>query len=106
MLSSQHKEDIVSNRYIVKEKIEVLIPCGRRRIAIGGHTEDKNNSMAILRHISKLLKTRRNTSLTWIPPNSRIKYISPDIQNKIIEINGEMVREKLQERVISLNTLP
>ena len=105
MLSSQHKEDIASNRYIVKEKIEVLIPCGRRRIAIGGHTENKNNSMAILRHISKLLKTRRNTSLTWIP-HSRIKYTSPDIQNKIIEINGEMVREKLQERVISLNTLP
>ena len=32
-----------------------------------GHTEDKNNSMAILRHtfcISKVLKTRRNTTVS------------------------------------------
>jgi hypothetical protein len=53
MLSSQHKEEISRKRYIVKETIDVLIPYGRQNIAIGGHTEDKSNYMAILRHVSK-----------------------------------------------------
>jgi hypothetical protein len=51
MLSSQHKEEIGRKRYIVKETIDVLIPYGRQNIAIGGHTEDKSNYMAILRHV-------------------------------------------------------
>jgi hypothetical protein len=58
MLSSQNKEDIARNKHIVKEISDVLLLCSRQNIAIrgGGHTEDKNNSMAILRHVSKLLK--------------------------------------------------
>jgi hypothetical protein len=59
MLSSQQKEDSARIRPIVKEIIDVLILCGPQNIAIGrGNTEDKSNSMAILRHVSK---TRRNT---------------------------------------------
>jgi hypothetical protein len=61
MLSSQQKEDSARIRPIVKEIIDVLILCGPQNIAIGrggGKTEDKSNSMAILRHVSK---TRRNT---------------------------------------------
>ena len=57
MLSSQHKEAIARNKYIVKEIIDVLLLCSRQNMQLeGGHTEDKNNSMAILRHVSKLLK--------------------------------------------------
>ena len=59
MLSSQHKEDIARNKYIVKEIIDVLLLCSRQNIAIreeGGHTEDKNNSMAMMRLVPKLLK--------------------------------------------------
>ena len=48
MLSSQQKEDIV------KEIIDVLILFGCQNIAIRrGHTVDKGNSMAVLRHVSK-----------------------------------------------------
>ena len=59
----------------------------------GWHTEDKSNSMAILRHVSKhdeILQYHLDNPV----PNSRIKYTSPDIQKKIIEISGEMVGEK------------
>jgi hypothetical protein len=58
MLSSQHKEDIARNKYFVKEIIDVLLLCSRQNIAIrgGGHTEDKNNSMAMMRLVPKLLK--------------------------------------------------
>ena len=36
MLSSQHKEDIATNRHIVKEIIDVLILCDHQYIAIVG----------------------------------------------------------------------
>ena len=47
--------------------------------------------MAILRHVPKhdeILQSMDNPV-----PNSRIKYKSPDIQNKIIENSGEIVGE-------------
>jgi len=53
MLSSQQKEDIARNKQIGKEIIDVLILCGRQSMAILGHTEDKRNSMVILRHVPK-----------------------------------------------------
>ena len=58
MLSSQNKEDIARNKHIVKEISDVLLLCSRQNIAIrgGGHTEDKNNSMAMMRLVPKLLK--------------------------------------------------
>ena len=37
------------------------------------------------------VQARWNTTV----PDVRIKYTSPDIQNKIIVISGEMVREKI-----------
>ena len=55
----QHKKDIVRNRHIVKEVIDVLILCGHQNIANRGHTENNGNSMVNLRHLS-------NYSLTWI----------------------------------------
>ncbi len=95
----------------MKEIIEVLILCGRQSIAIGGIPKTKIIpwQFYVIHFVypkyskhDEILQSHLDTPL----PNSRIKYISPDIQNKIIEINSEMVREKLQERVISLNTLP
>ena len=69
MLSSQQKEDIV------KEIIDVLILFGCQNIAIRrGHTVDKANSMAVLRHVSKhdeILQYQLDNP----EPNSRIKYI-------------------------------
>ena len=69
MLSSQQKEDIV------KEIIDVLILFGCQNIAIrSGHTVDKGNSMAVLRHVSKhdeILQYQLDNP----EPNSRIKYI-------------------------------
>ena len=63
-------------------------------IAIWGYTKDKSNSMAILLHVSKydeILQYHLDNPV----PKSRIKYTSPDKQNKIIEISDEMVGEKI-----------
>ena len=95
----------------MKEIIEVLILCGRQSIAIGGIPKSQIVpwQFYVIHFVypkyskhEEILQSHLDTPL----PNSRIKYTSPYIQNKIIEINSEMVREKLQQRVISLNTLP
>ena len=73
-----------------------MILYSRQHIAILEHNKDKSNFMAIVRHVSKHDKILQyhldNTVSTF---NHIIKYTSPDIQNKIIEISGEMVRQAL-----------
>ena len=52
--------------------------------------------MAILRHVSKLLKHDEILVSPGYPiPYFEDKLHMSDIQNKIIEINGEMVGEKI-----------
>jgi hypothetical protein len=51
MKSVSNREETGRKGYIVKEIIDVLIPYGRQNIAIGEHTEEKSNYMAILRHV-------------------------------------------------------
>jgi hypothetical protein len=63
IISSHRKEDIARNKHIVKEIIEVLILYGPQNITILGHSKDKSNSMAILRHVSMKYYT---TGITWI----------------------------------------
>ena len=71
-----------------------MILCVRQNIAIGGHTDSKSNFLAILRHVFKHDEILQS-HLDYSVPNSRIKYISPDIQKDIIGISGEMVRETI-----------
>jgi hypothetical protein len=90
--------------YQKQEIIDVLILCVRQNIAIGEHTDSKNNFMAILRHVFKhdeILLSRLDNPV----PNSRIKYISPDIQKDIIGISAKWYVKKLLERVMILKTL-
>jgi hypothetical protein len=50
--------------------------------------------MAIFHHVSKhdkILESHLDNPV----PNSRIKYTSPDMQNEIIGISGDMIREKI-----------
>jgi len=54
--------------------------------------------MGIFCHVSKhdeILQSHLYNPVT----NSRIKYTSPDIQNDIIGISGEMLPEKICKRV-------
>ena len=94
LLSSKHKEDIDRNRHILNQIIEVLILCGRQNISIRGHTPDRSNFMAILRHTAKqdeILKFHLENTLTKL----KVKYTSPDTQNEIINTCGEFVRKRI-----------
>ena len=87
----------MSSYYQKQEKIDVLILCGRQNIAFGWGLctpKNKRNYMAVFYHMSKhdeILQSHLNYPVT----NSRIKYTSPDIQNDITGINGEMLPEKI-----------
>ena len=92
MLSSQQKVDIARNRHIVKEIIDVLILCGHQNIAIReGEGGSYRRRKKFYVNFASCVQARRNTAV----PNSMIKYTSLDIQNKIIEIIGEMVGDKI-----------
>jgi len=97
MLPSQQKEDIARNRYIVREIIDVLIICSRQNIAIRGRGIPKKKVIPWQFHFMCPITTKyySNTWITQYLINSRIILTPPDIQNKIIEISGKMVGEKV-----------
>ena len=93
MLSSQQKEDIARNRHIVKEIIDVLILCCCQNIAIRGGGGIPKTQVIPWQFCVMCPNTTKYYN-PWIIQyliNTRIKYKSPDIQNKIIEISGEIV---------------
>jgi len=97
MLSSQQKEDIARNRHTVMEIIDVLILCGFQYIAIWGVYQRQK---WFYDNFASCVQIRWSTIQYHLDnpvPKSRIKYTSPDIQNKIpvIEISDEMVGEKI-----------
>ncbi|XP_078364037.1 52 kDa repressor of the inhibitor of the protein kinase-like [Oculina patagonica] len=93
-LDKLRKEKIQRNRYILKEIIEVLILCGKQNIPVRGHTEEDSNFKAILERVAAsntvLLDHLKNAS-------RNATYISPAIQNEIIDLCGKRVRNALVE---------
>ena len=92
MVSKKRKEDVKTNRDIMKEIIRVLILCGRQQIAIRGHTEERSNFMAILRALAEHHEILREHLQN---PLATVKYTSPNIQNQILIICGDIVRNKI-----------
>ncbi|CAC5384165.1 unnamed protein product [Mytilus coruscus] len=90
--STKYKEDIERNRHILSQIIDVLILCGRQNIAIRGYTPEKSNLMAILCHTAKqdeILKSHLDNQF------AKFKFTSPDIQNEILTMCGEIVRNRI-----------
>ncbi|XP_062599060.1 52 kDa repressor of the inhibitor of the protein kinase-like, partial [Saccostrea cucullata] len=93
MLSSSHKKHTERNRHILKTIIEVLLLCGRQNIPIRGHTEDKSNFIAILSEFAKRDPVLSDHLATRHA--SRSTYLSPDIQNELINLLGNQVRKNI-----------
>ncbi|CAG2233165.1 unnamed protein product [Mytilus edulis] len=88
MISSSHKKVAADNRYGLM-KIFVILLCGRQNIPIRGHVEERSNFIAILHEIA-----RSDDKLSdWLAfgAGSRTTYLSPEIQNEIINIVGQQV---------------
>jgi len=91
-LSTHHHEAIEKNRHIIKEIIKVLVFCGKQNIAIRGHTEEKSNFAALLN-----LQAENDSILAahMARGDPRRKYTSPTIQNELIELCANQIRESL-----------
>ena len=115
-VSSQYDETVTRNRKILGIIIETIILCGNQNFAIRGHDEDKSNFMAILRYRSQdniLLKEHLEVKPKVLREDggkeketmksTKTTYLSPEIQNEIIEICGSIISDDI---VNACNTAP
>jgi hypothetical protein len=93
-LSSAHEQTVEKNRKILVAIVDSLILCGRQNIAIRRHQDDRSNFAAILQ-----LQAKHNTVLRdhLEHGNPRTKYTSPEIQNELISICGEIISKTIVE---------
>ena len=86
---NERQQRIENDTEILRSVIEVLITCGKQRLPLGEHwekTADTNfgNFLAILRLLGKTKQTLKEHLDKPIARNA--KYLSPQIQNEIIDI--------------------
>ncbi|XP_060574771.1 zinc finger MYM-type protein 1-like [Ruditapes philippinarum] len=93
-LSSAHEQTVEKNRKILVDIVDSLILCGRQNIAIRRHQDDRSNFAAIHQ-----LQAKDNTVLRdhLEHDNPRTKYTSPEIQNELISICGEIISKTIVE---------
>ena len=91
-LSSFHQEQMIKNRHILKENIKVILFCGRQNVVIRGHTDDRSNFVELLN-----MKAERDPILTehLVGGDPRKKYLSLTIQNELIDVCGDQIRDSL-----------
>lgn len=100
-ISSYHQELVCQNRHILFKIIEVIILCGRQNIPLRGHVDQKSNFVSILNTIAKsddilarhLAESKNPISET--PESKTPSYMSPDIQNEIIDLCAKQIRSHL-----------
>ena len=93
------KESRVSkNREILKWVIKTIILCGKQCIALRGHREDinSNNKFGNFLAILKLLSETNSELMDYLeaPSAKNATYISPGIQNELIDIISYDVLQK------------
>ena len=93
MLSSSHKKAVVDNRFGLSKIIEVVLLCGQQNVPLRGHVVERSNFIAILHKMAE-----GDIKLSdWLTSRvgSRYTYLSPDIQNEIINIVGQQVQDSI-----------
>ncbi|XP_062576880.1 52 kDa repressor of the inhibitor of the protein kinase-like [Saccostrea cucullata] len=80
------------NRHVLKEIIKVLLLCARQNVAIRGHTEERSNFIVILK-----LKSENDPILRehLSAGKDRATYLSPQIQNELIDLCARQIRDTL-----------
>ena len=90
---SSHEHDVIeNNRHVLREIIKVLLLCARQNIAIRGHTPEKSNFIALLK-----MKSEKDPILEahLVAGDERATYLSPKIQNELIELCASQIRTAL-----------
>jgi len=103
IIDTQRSTQIEKNRKLLHSIISCIIYCGRQNIALRGHVEstagEKNpgNFLALLKFRAdagdEVLVNHFNEA------SNRAKYTSPTIQNELISIIGEQLRESIVSEI-------
>lgn len=109
-LDSKLKLEIEKNRKMIRPIIETILLCGRQGIALRGHTDsgpidlsslflssNEGNFRVILKYVLMNSKDELKNCFENLPKNAT--YISPDIQNEIINTINSLVIKKLVTKI-------
>ena len=97
-LNKERLQNIQENRYILKFCVESILFCGRQCIALRGDAEkldmpvNPGNFLAMVRLLSNhdpILKAHLEK-----PRLRNATYMSPDVQNQIIDVIGKQIIQK------------
>ena len=101
LFAEEDERVVLSNRHYLKCLAEVILLCAKQNLALRGHDESKESSnpgnfLAVFellaRHDHELFKR-----IETLPGN--VSYKSPEIQNALIQLMADMVREKICSEV-------
>ena len=100
-LGNQRAELVRKNRHYIKSIVEVLMLCARQDIALRGHREsvesaNRGNFLEILKLVARhdsIVEHQLNNN----PRNAT--YISPDIQNALLNVMGNIIRRTIASTV-------
>lgn len=102
-INNAAKELVASNRKKLLSIIETIILCGRQNIPLRGHRdagtdlelacEGHGNFWALLQFRISSGDTLLREHLTTAPKNAT--YVSPDIQNQVIQVLGDHILHKI-----------
>ena len=101
-MSSLYDQTVSRNREIMRVIIETIILCGKSNTAFRGHTKDKSNFVEILKYRSvdnPILKKHLEKHLEPKEKHS-CSYLSPQIQNEIIDICGNVISSDIIQAYI------
>lgn len=96
-LSSARADQIGENRHYIKTVAEILLLCSKQDIALRGHREsvesaNRGNFLEILQLLARhdpIVRRRISNG----PKNAT--YTSPDIQNALLNVMGNLVRKRI-----------
>lgn len=91
-LSDKYALLIEKNRCILRSIIEVILLCGKQNLPLRGHTEDESTFMAL---VNFRAQTDPVLALHLQEAPQRARYLSPKIQNQIIEILGQQISDDI-----------
>ena len=95
-ISSLHEKTINENRHYVKQVARVLCLTARQKIAQRGHKEDVNSpNKGNFLEILELMNEQDDIVKNRFTGKSRVKYTSPKIQNEMLALLAQIIREEI-----------
>ena len=103
-LSSLQSKQVEENRLKIRSIAETIVFCGRQGIALRGHRDDRpsveedpaknhGNFLALLQFRDKVLSDHLKSA------GGNATYTSKTIQNELIEICGDIIRDKILAKI-------